>query len=108
MKIITSPGSKNEDTQTLHLNEAGGPQASQAQAALSAWMNLDAKAISDAYAVQKLGPASYSFEPRKPSPFTKIVMNLSKTGHLETLSLEEVSGDSMQLKFGIPHLKQEN
>jgi hypothetical protein len=107
MQITTAPGSKTEETQILHAKDANARDGMESQAALSSWLNLDAKALGEEYTVTEQNKLSYVFTPKKKSPFVKIQMKLSKAGYVDTLILEEASGDTMELKFGTPKLTVE-
>ncbi len=71
---------------------------------LVAWLRLDAHALAEQYAITRTTADHFVFAPKKTGPFRTMEMDLSKSGHLEKLVLNEVSGDRMTLTFGPPRV----
>ena len=68
------------------------------------WLKLDATAISDKYKVTETDAHHYRFVSKDPAePVIKsLEMQMDSSGHVATLLFEEVSGDSIRLKFAKP------
>jgi outer membrane lipoprotein-sorting protein len=90
--------------QTLKMSEASLDQPTQSMAGLIAWLNLDARALSEQYKVFAKDSNSFRFEPKQKDlmPFDNLEMSLGKDGQLKRLTLHEVSQDTLDIEFGPP------
>lgn len=90
--------------QTFKTSDAGSAGPSRSMAELAAWLNLDARSISQQYQVYGKGADSFRFIPRAPSStsFRSLEMNLVGVGHLKKLTIFEMSGDWVEIEFGPP------
>jgi len=103
---ITSGEGANATVQSFSSDQLPDDKGASSMRDLVAWLKLDAKALSEQYVITKTPADRYLFEPRKPGPFLSMEMALSKKGHLETLVLNETSGDRMTLTFAKPRVRK--
>lgn len=70
------------------------------------WLRLDADGLLKNYKVTQLGPNRYKFESLNPGIGMKaLTMSLGKSGHVSSLSFEELGGDEILISFGHPKVK---
>ncbi len=75
-----------------------------------AWMRLDVATIQSSYTISEMTSGALRAIPRDASavPFKALVFRIHKDGHLDTLRLEEVSGDEIAIDFGTPRIQKKN
>ena len=103
---ITSGEGANATGQSFSADQMPQDKGASGMRDLVAWLKLDAKALSEQYVITKTPAERYLFEPRKTGPFKSMEMALAKDGHLETLVLNEASGDRMTLTFAKPRVRK--
>lgn len=101
---ITSGEGPAASREIYSVDQMPGDKGASSLRDLVAWLKLDAHALHEQYAITRSSNGNYVFVPRKAGPFRSMEMNLAKAGHLETLILNESSGDRMTLKFAKPRV----
>lgn len=109
MRITQDAGKPNAHVTELNAKNAFADEGKESMRQMTAWLNLDAEALFAQYKIYRTGFSMYRFEPqnassRALSPFKSLAMVLNRAGHLESLSLEERSGDLIQIKFAKPNI----
>jgi outer membrane lipoprotein-sorting protein len=103
---IRSGKGADAQTQTFKISDAPSGQGMKSLTGLITWLSLDSKALADQYSIYALGQQSFRFEPKKKdvTPFESLEMTLGGDGHLKHLTLNELSGDRLDIEFGKPKL----
>ncbi len=107
MRIETGDGI-HAPVQTLETDNQSAEDGNKSLAALSSWLSLDVQRIAKENDIKKLSTRHFKFIPKKiagqKNAFADLEMTIGKTGHLEHLILHELSGDTLDLKFGKPNV----
>jgi hypothetical protein len=103
IKIESGEGA-DYSVQTLKASDIPKGKESKNIAALEAWLQMDARALSKKYLVTSTGPSTLRFTSKEleKSSFRSVEMNLTSSGHLERLHIAEGSGDEIDIRFGTP------
>jgi outer membrane lipoprotein-sorting protein len=101
---ITSGDGASATVQTFTADQMPKDKDASSLRDLVAWLKLDAHALADQYVITKTTEDHFNFAPKKTGPFRTMEMDLSKAGHLKTLTLNETSGDRMILSFERPRV----
>lgn len=102
LQIQSGTGSTQK---TEHYQIRSGQQGFSALKALSAWLNVDVDALYKDYTILSTDNNQYLFKPKqKGIPFESILAKVGSSGHLEGLTLNELSGDQLELRFDNPEI----
>ncbi len=104
---IESGAGASQHSQVLKLGDSLPDKAAKSLAGLVAWLDLDAKKLHAQYVIFHAGAQAFRFEPRQKegSPFKDLLMTLGGDGHLKQLAIQETSGDTLDIEFGVPKIK---
>jgi outer membrane lipoprotein-sorting protein len=107
---IRSGKGADAQVQTFKMSEAPSDPSTQNLTGLIAWLTLDSKALAEQYMIYAEGSNSFRFIPKQkgtapPStPFKDLFMTLSGNGLLKHLTIDELSGDTVDIDFGTPKI----
>lgn len=101
----TGPDKK---TERWSLGAVSDEKLSRALVGMLAWMRLDVPTLQASYRMSALPDGLLRAVPKDSGavPFKALVFRVHRDGHLESLRLEEASGDEISIEFGKPVLKK--
>ncbi len=107
MTIVSGAG-PSARTQRLKLGDAPSDNTARSLASMAAWLNMDAKALHREYDAFAESALKYRFRPKKlaGSPVAELEMELTREGHLKSLLIRELSGDTLDIRFDKPRIAQ--
>ncbi len=93
--------------QEMTLGKETDPNVSKALLSMMAWMRMDIPEILRSYTISEISPAIFRCEPKslENSVFAALVFKLHPKGHVNELTIEEKSGDSIKIEFETPTVK---
>lgn len=102
---MTQGEGSEKKNQTWSLNKGASAKEMKGLEDLMAWLSLDAKRIGENYRLIDEGNRTFLClikNPNAPTPFQNLRMTLSPQGYLQKLSIDEKSGDNIQIQFTAP------
>lgn len=106
IKLTSGEGSEQK-SRTMILGKETDPNVSKAILSMMAWMRMDVPEIQKTYVISDLGKDEFRCEPKNPvtSVFAALNFKLHSKGHVETLKIEEKSGDFILIHFDKPSVR---
>jgi len=107
VSLESESGSEKKKEQ-WDLGSVSDERLSKALVGMLAWMRLDVATIQSSYTITEMAGGALRAVPRDTSavPFKALVFRIHKDGHLDSLRLEEVSGDEIAIDFGTPRFQR--
>lgn len=107
VKLESGTGA-DKKTEQWDMASVTDEKLSKALVGMLAWMRLDVPTLQASYAISELPGGQLRAVPKETAavPFKALVFRVHKDGHLESLRLEEVSGDEIAIEFGKPRIQK--